>query len=140
MQQIKSWLVRRAPQEDTPARINMLDALGRAGVGGRSRVGYLQRRLAWETRGEVELGSWLSEQGAVLDRMPRTTTLTRMRAVIATWRAQSGLLFDTMDDCEIAAGRVRVVRRRNDLPRRAGRLGVEPSNVVPFDTALVPRR
>jgi hypothetical protein len=52
VQQITSWMVRRARWEDTPARINMLDALGRAGVGGRSRVGYLQRRLAWETRGE----------------------------------------------------------------------------------------
>lgn len=104
VQQITSWMARRAPEEDTPARIDVLDALGRAGVGGRLRVGYLQRRLAWETRGEVELGSWLSDEGAVLDPVPRITTLTRMRAAIATWRAQCGLLFDTVEGCEITTG------------------------------------
>ena len=110
VQQITSWMARRAPGENTPARIGVLDALGRAGVGGRSRVGYLQRRLAWETHGEVELGSWLSDEGAVLDPVPRTIALTRMRAVIATWRAQCGLLFDTMEGYEIAADRGRVRR------------------------------
>ena len=49
VQQITRWMARRAPGEDTPARINVLDALGQAGVGGRSRIGYLQRRLAWGT-------------------------------------------------------------------------------------------
>jgi hypothetical protein len=136
VQQITNWMARRAPGEDTPARVDVLDALGRAGVGGRLRIGYLQRRLAWETHREVELGSWLSDEGAVLDPVPRTTTLTRMRAVIATWRAQCGLLFDTMDGCEIAVGRGRVVRKHG-LPGRAGRSTVESSNVVPFDTALL---
>ena len=136
VQQITSWLARRAVGENIQARIDVLGALWRAGVGGRSRAGYLQRRLAWETHGEVELGSWLSDEGAVLDPVPRTTTLTRVRAIIANWRAQRGLLFDTIERSDVAAGQDRVVRRRNGL-RRAERSGIEPSNVVLFDTALL---
>ena len=136
VQQITSWLARRAVGENIPARIDVLDALWRAGVGGRSRVGYLQRRLAWETHGEVELGSWLSDEGAVLDPVPRTTTLTRMRAVIANWRAQRGLLFDTIERSGVAAGRRPVSRKYKGLPGRAGRSSAEPSNVVPFSDAF----
>lgn len=136
VQQTTSWLARKAQGEDTPACIGVLDALGRAGVSGRSRLGYLQRRLAWETHGEVELGSWLSDEGAVLDPAPRTTTLTRMRDVIAIWRAQRGLLFDTTTGCDIATGRRQVSRTCKDLPGRAGRSSAEPSNVVPFTNAF----
>jgi hypothetical protein len=136
VQQITSWLARRAVGENIPARIDVLDALWRAGVGGRSRVGYLQRRLAWETHGEVELGSWLSYQGAVVDPAPRTTAVTRMRAVIANWRAQRGLFFHTSESSDVAGGRDRTVRRRSGLPR-AEQSSVEPSNVVPSDTALL---
>ena len=136
VRQITSWLAGKALGDDIPARIDVLDALGRAGVGGRLRVGCLQRRLAWETYGAVELGCWSSEEGAAPDPVPRTTTLTRMRAVIVAWRARCGISFDTMEDCELVIGRDPVVRRRNDLPGRAERSGVEPSNVVPLDTVV----
>jgi len=136
IRQITSWMAGRAPGDDTPARIDVLDALGRAGVGGRLRVGYLQRRLAWETHGAIELGSWSLEEGAAPDPMQRTTTLTRMEAVIAAWRARCGLSFDAMEDCDFAAGRDRPIRRRDDPSRWTGRSAGEPSNVVPFDTAL----
>ena len=56
-------MARKSPAEDISARIHALDALSRAGVGGRLRAGYLQRRVAWETRGEIVLGSWLSGEG-----------------------------------------------------------------------------
>jgi hypothetical protein len=136
VQQIASWMARRAPAEDIPARIDVLNALSRAGVGGRLRGGYLQRRLARETHGEVVLGSLLSDEGTVQDPVPRATTLTRMRAVIAAWRAQCGLSFDTMEDCDLAAGLGRAVRGRNGSPGRAGLPCAGPSNVVPFDTTL----
>jgi hypothetical protein len=96
VRQITSWMAGRAPGYDIPARIDMLEALGRAGVGGRLRVGYLQRRLAWETHGEVELGTWSSEEGAAWDLGPRSTTLTHIQAVIAAWRAQCGLSFEEL--------------------------------------------
>jgi hypothetical protein len=136
VRQITSWMAGRAPGDDTPACIDVLDALGRAGVGGRLRVGYLQRRLAWETHGAIELGSWSSEEGAASDPVQRTTTLSRMGAVIAAWRARCGLSFDTMEGCKLATGGGRLVRRRNGPPGRAGRSSAEPSNVVPFTNAL----
>jgi hypothetical protein len=126
-------MARKACGEDTLARIDVLNAVGRAGVGGQLRVGYLRRRLAWETHGEVVLGSTLSDEGAVLDPVPRTTTLTRMRTAIAAWGAQCGLWFGTREDCDLATGWGRVVRGHNRSPGRAGRLGARPSNVVPFD-------
>ena len=43
----------RASVEEAAARARVLAELGRNGVGGRLRSGYLHRRLAWETCGEV---------------------------------------------------------------------------------------
>ena len=137
VRQITSWMAGRAPGDDTPACIDVLDALGRAGVGGRLRVGYLQRRLAWETHGAIELGSWSSEEGAAPDPVQRTTTLSRMGAVIAAWRAQCGLSFDTMEGCKFATGGGRPGRDQNGSLRCAEWSSAEPSNVVPFDAALL---
>ena len=75
-EQISSWMARRSPTGDISARIHALDALSRAGVGGRLRTGYLQRRMAWEIHGEVVLGSWLSEEGREPDPVARTTSPT----------------------------------------------------------------
>ena len=44
---------RQGPSEEAAAKARVLAELGRNGVGGRLRSGYLHRRLAWETRGEI---------------------------------------------------------------------------------------
>ena len=79
-EQISSWMARRSPTGDISARIHALDALSRAGVGGRLRTGYLQRCMAWEIHGEVVLGSWLSEEGREPDPVARTTSPTGAKA------------------------------------------------------------
>jgi hypothetical protein len=140
VRQITSWMAGKPPGDDIPARLDVLDALGRAGVGGRLRVGYLQRRLAWETQGAVELGSRSSEEGAAPDPVPRTTTLPRMRAVIVAWRARCGLSFDTMEGCRLAAGGGQLGRDQNGSPRCSRWSSAGLSNVMPFTNALRPER
>jgi hypothetical protein len=67
---------------------------GSEGVGGPLRMGYLQRRLAGETNGEVVVETLGSEgEGAHL-RAQRTTSLTEMRARISAWRDCHGLPSD----------------------------------------------
>ena len=52
-EQVRGWLMDRAPAGEPGLRIQALVGLGQEGVGGGFRFGYLQRRLARETGGEV---------------------------------------------------------------------------------------
>jgi hypothetical protein len=140
-EQISSWIARKSPAGDISARIHALDALSRAGVGGRLRAGYLQRRVAWEIRGEVVLGSWLSGEGPEPDPVARTTSLTYMQAAITTWRARCGLSFDPTGAGTQRRDRGQVIRGRNDRSGRAGGSCGVSANVVPFDaTSSAPQR
>ena len=131
-EQISSWMARRSPTGDISARIHALDALSRAGVGGRLRTGYLQRRVAWEIHGEVMLGSWLSEEGREPDPVARTTSLTCMQAAITAWRARCGLSFDPAVASRPHRDQGRVIRERNGNAGRAGWSCAVPAIVMPF--------
>jgi hypothetical protein len=56
-EQIRRWLLERAAVGEPGLRRQALARLGREGVGDGFRGGYLQRRLARETGGEVVLES-----------------------------------------------------------------------------------
>ena len=64
----------------------MLGELGRNGVGGRLRSGYLHRRLAWETCGEVVFEDLWPDRAGEAEPAPRMISLTRMQALINGWR------------------------------------------------------
>jgi hypothetical protein len=135
-EQIALWVARRAPAGEISVLIQVLNALGRAGVGGRLRAAYLQRRLAWETNGEVVLEPSSAEEGVASDPTPRSTTLTRVQGLISTWRAQCGLSFDA-PGARGSSGDPQAIRHRNGRPARGGRSCEKLAQVVvPFDAAL----
>ena len=80
-----------APSEEAAARARVLAELGRNGVGGRLRSGYLHRRLAWETRGEVVFEDLWPDRAGEDDAASRMISLTRMQALINAWRVRRGL-------------------------------------------------
>jgi hypothetical protein len=81
------------PQGEAAALIGVLVRLGWAGVGGRFRACYLQRRLLCETQGEVALEP-LPLTAGFDDIGPRTIRLSTMDAVIGAWRMRCGLPYD----------------------------------------------
>jgi hypothetical protein len=97
-----------APSGEAAARAYVLAGLGRAGVGGRLRAGYLHRRLAWETRGEVVLEDLWPDRAGEDDAASRMISLTRMQALINAWQVRRGFIFD---------------RRRPQVPRARSEKG-----------------
>jgi hypothetical protein len=141
--QVSRWLLERAPVGGPGLRLQALVGLGQEGVGGGFRGGYLQRRLARETGGEVVLESlstgdcWREILG------PRVTSLTRMQAAVMAWRDRWGLSLDPPVATD--AGRenghsVQINPYRNDWPGRAGWSGSGVGNIVPFDASLLTPR
>ncbi len=132
-EQIAHGLGQGARYGEVSTAIEMLVGLGRAGVGGRFHAGYLQRRLAYQTAGEVVLD--LPTIGAGWDaREPRATSLTTMQAVIATWCAMCGLSSDAAapNGRGPSSGcRSSPIDDRNEVGGRAGE-SLAPANVVPF--------
>jgi hypothetical protein len=82
---------RQGPSEEVAARARVLAELGRNGVGGRLRSAYLDRRLAWETRGEVVLEDRWSNRAGEDDAASRTIALSRMRTLIHALARQAWL-------------------------------------------------
>ena len=62
--------------------------------GGRLRSGYLHRRLAWETCGEVVFEDLWPDRAGEAEPAPRMILLTRMQALINAWRIRRGFSFD----------------------------------------------
>ena len=92
--QARHWLLDGAPRGEPAARLQALVALARTGVGGPLRTGYLQRRLARETHGEVSIDDlWFGSEGPWAGS-PRCLGLTDMRTRIQAWRAREGLPSD----------------------------------------------
>ena len=85
---------RQGPSEEVAARARVLAELGRNGVGGRLRSGYLDRRLAWETRGEVVFEDGGPDRAGEDDAASRRIALSRMRTLIQAWRVRQGFSFD----------------------------------------------
>ncbi|MGA9866555.1 MAG: hypothetical protein WBQ75_08955 [Acetobacteraceae bacterium] len=136
---IVRWLGQGARHGEASTVIQMLVGLGRAGIGGRLRAGYLQRRLACETADEVVLDLPTIRDGYDAGE-PRATSLTAMRAVIAAWRARCGLSFDDAapGDRGSSSSRGSPISNRNETRRRGGerpRESLVGENIVPFGVA-----
>ena len=139
-EQVTLSLTEGAPSREAATRARVLAALGRAGVGGRFHVGYLQRRLAWETGGQVVLDAQPGEEEGEDAGAARTITLSQMQTSIGAWLAKSGFSF-VHSTSQTASGqntiRVRRGRYRNDEPGREGGPSAVPTNVVPFGGAVL---
>ena len=134
-EQVASWRTHRTPSTQTTTRIHMLIALARRGIGGPFRAGYLQRRLAHDTGGEVTFEATLPGEGTEHDTVPRTMALSNMGAVANTWCVTSGFVFDRAP--QHASGRRersgRRIRRSDDEAGREGGSGIVPARIIPFD-------
>jgi hypothetical protein len=93
VEQATDWLARRMPTSEVATKSGVLVTLAQRGVGGRFRGEYLQRRLAWETNGEVAFAAPPSKDDLADDAVPRMTTLTRMQTLINAWHLRHGYAF-----------------------------------------------
>ena len=136
VEQATEWLARRMPTSEVATKSGVLVNLAQSGVGGRFRGAYLQRRLAWETNGEVAFDASPFRDDLAEGSAPRMTTLTRMQTLINAWHLRHGFAFDAASS-RTARGsrRNRTLENRyqNDEARRAGTSSFESANVVPFD-------
>jgi hypothetical protein len=73
-EQAASWRAHRAPSAQMTTRIQVLVALAHRGIGGPFRGGYLQRRLAYDTGGEVAFEATWPGEGTAHHTAPRTVT------------------------------------------------------------------
>jgi hypothetical protein len=135
IEQARFWLLDGSPRGEDATRLQALVALARAGVGGPLRAGYLQRRLAWATQGEVAIEDLpFGAEGAWAGR-PRCMSLTDMQAQIQAWRVREGLPPDPPGpisadglDTDLFA---RIGGGDDDLPR-GWRSGASSATVLPF--------
>ena len=138
-EQVRGWLMDRAPAGEPGLRIQALVGLGQEGVGGGFRFGYLQRRLARETGGEVVI-EWLSTgDHSGQAPAPRVMTLTCMQAAVMGWRERWGVSPDPQVSTGEGRARSHSVQTnpdRNNQPSRAGWSGSGVGNIVPFDAPL----
>jgi hypothetical protein len=131
----QSWLLDGAPHGESAAQLQALVALARAGVGGLLRTGYLQRRLARETQGEVSIGDPSFGSEGPWAATPRCMGLTDMQSRIQTWRAREGFPTNPPEaigaDSWDAALTARIDGRDDDLPR-GWRSRAASATVLPF--------
>ena len=136
VQQAAGGLARRVPTGEATTKSRALVTLAQSGVGGRFRGEYLQRRLAWQTNGEVAFDALPSRDDLADDTAPRMTTLTRMRTLINAWNLRHGIAFDAPSSALSRGSRGNRTlenRYQNDEARRAGTSSFVSANVVPFD-------
>jgi hypothetical protein len=138
-QQVECWLMDRSPPGEAAACLQGLLGVGREGVGGPLRMGYLQRRLARETHGEVVVETLGSEGERAHLRAQRTTSLTEMRARISAWRDCHGLPTDpsySENPGRSGLGSAGIIGNRNEKPGRAGRCDRASATILPFDRVV----
>jgi hypothetical protein len=136
VEQATDWLARRMPTSEVATKSGVLVTLAQSGVGGRFRGAYLQRRLAWETNGEVAFDASPSKDDLAEGSAPRMITLTRMQTLINAWCLRHGFAFDAPGSrlaCGSRRNRTLESRHRNDEGRRAGTSSFVSAKVVPFD-------
>jgi hypothetical protein len=134
--QVASSRTHLVPLAQATARIQVLIALARRGIGGPFRVGYLQRRLAHDTGGEVALEARWPGEGTAHDTAPRAMALSSMETVAKTWCVASGFTFERAPPHASRRPRERSSRRNrysNDEARREGGSGIVPARIIPFD-------
>jgi hypothetical protein len=136
VEQVADWLARRVSTGEVATKSGVLATLAQSGVGGRFRGEYLQRRLAWETNGEVAFDTSPSKDELAEGSAPRMITLIRMQTLIKAWRLRHGFAFDAPRS-RLARGsrrnRILEDRSQNDEATRAGTSSFVSANVVPFD-------
>jgi hypothetical protein len=134
-EQVQCWLLDGAPRGEHVTRLQALVALAWAGVGGPLRVGYLQRRLARETQGEVAIDDLAFGSEGPWAGAPRCVGLSDMRSRIQAWRARAGLASDppdaTVADSPDIALVARVGEHDNDFAQ-CWRSGLASATVLPF--------
>jgi len=94
VEQVASWRTHPVPSAQPRMRIQVLVALARRGIGGPLRCGYLQRRLAHDTGGEVAFETTWPGEGTAHDPAPRAMALSSMEMVAKTWCVASGFTFE----------------------------------------------
>ncbi len=140
--QVRRWLADGARSGEFALRLQTLVGLGREGVGGPLREGYLQRRVTWESDGQVVLELSRSNEEMSAGHMARAMDLTRMRVLISAWCSRNGLISDDprtsrrkVDDCAWGgASNLRPTR----MTRGAGRSERPSAQIVPFKVAPTP--
>jgi hypothetical protein len=133
-EQVASWWAHRVPSAQATTRIQVLVALARRGIGGPFRAGYLQRRLAHDTGGEVAFEATWPGEGTEHDTAPRTMALGSVRSVANTWFVTSGYTFDRAPPHAPRQPREnRRIRRGNGETGREGGSGIVPARIISFD-------
>ena len=131
--QARSWLLDGAPRGEPVAQLQALVALARAGVGGPLRAGYLQRRLARATQGEVSIDDLACGAEGPWAAAPRCMGLTDMQARIQAWRARAGLPTDPSDAISAdSPDSVASIGGRDDELPRGWRPGLASATILPF--------
>ncbi len=135
-EQVTSWRTNRVPSAQAATRIEVLLALARRGIGGSFRTGYLRRRLAHDTDGEVAFEATWRGEGTEHYTVARTMTLTGMAAVANTWCIRCGLTFGRGPSHEHRRPHGRSGRRMQggtDEMAPEERSGIVPARIIPFD-------
>ena len=138
-QQVGHWLVDGARPGECAVRLQTLVGLGREGVGGPLREGYLERRVAWQSGGQVVLELSSSDDGMAPAHTARAMNLTRMRVLVSTWCSRNGLISADVRPSrrqdDNGAQPDQFNRPRNRVPRRGGGSNKASARIVPFDVA-----
>jgi hypothetical protein len=104
---------------------------------GKSARFYLERRLRWETAGEVVLDSHLISASVEYAAGARTITLGEMRHVISTWRTRRGFSFeDAVSQTTRRVGGTKPLGYRAGMLCRAGGSSGGSAEVIPFNVAM----
>jgi hypothetical protein len=134
-EQARCWLLDGAPRGEHGTRLQALVALAWAGVGGPLRAGYLQRRLALETQGEV----FIDDRPFGADRpwlgTPRCIGLTDMQSRIQAWRVREGFASsppDAIDPARSDIGLLATIGRRDGELAQGWQSDVASATVLPF--------
>lgn len=133
VQQVDGWLRDRTAVGEAAAKLQALVGLAREGVGGPLRSGYRQRRLAWETDGEVVYEGLGSREGEALTPQLRRMCLKQMQMVISGWRDRCRLSVGPRrlkSDRRVGEAQAGVIRGRNDGSGRAGGSGSTISSLI----------
>jgi hypothetical protein len=138
-EQVGHWLAAGARPGEFAVRLQTLVGLGREGVGGPLREGYLQRRVAWQSGGQVVLELSSLDDGIAPDHTVRAMNLTRMHVLINTWCSRNGLTSADVRQSrrqeDDGAQPDQFNRPRNRVPRRGGGSNKASARIVPFDVA-----
>jgi hypothetical protein len=132
MEQVALWRSRRVSSSCATMWVQILVALAGCGVGGPFRAGYLRRRLAHDTGGEVAFDTKWPAEGSEYDTTPRTMAISSMATVINTWCIARGFAVERAPHHRHERLGNRTGRHDNDGGREGGS-GAVSGWVIPFE-------